>query len=68
LKRVKIDDRSAADIDRIVTKLHRDIGDPTGPVDLAAKPPARERVVVHVDSLAARWIGYSGTRVVSGRA
>lgn len=28
-----------------------------GPVDLAAKPPARERVVVHVDSLAARWIG-----------
>ena len=28
-----------------------------GPVDLAAKPRARERVVVHVDSLAARWIG-----------
>jgi len=36
LKRVKIDDRSAADIDRIVTKLHRDIGNQTGPVDLAA--------------------------------
>jgi len=28
-----------------------------GPVDVAAKPRARERVVVHVDSLAARWIG-----------
>jgi lysylphosphatidylglycerol synthetase-like protein (DUF2156 family) len=28
-----------------------------GPVDLAAKSRARERVVVHVDSLAARWIG-----------
>jgi lysylphosphatidylglycerol synthetase-like protein (DUF2156 family) len=28
-----------------------------GPVDFAAKPRARERVVVHVDSLAARWIG-----------
>lgn len=28
-----------------------------GPVDLAAKPRARERVVVHVDSLAARWVG-----------
>jgi lysylphosphatidylglycerol synthetase-like protein (DUF2156 family) len=27
------------------------------PVDVAAKPRARERVVVHVDSLAARWIG-----------
>jgi lysylphosphatidylglycerol synthetase-like protein (DUF2156 family) len=27
------------------------------PVDVAAKPPARERVVVHVDSRAARWIG-----------
>src|SRR6516162_5546047 len=27
------------------------------PVDLAAKPRARERFVVHVDSLAARWIG-----------
>ncbi|OBI90889.1 bifunctional lysylphosphatidylglycerol flippase/synthetase MprF [Mycobacterium sp. 1245805.9] len=28
-----------------------------GPVDVAAKPRARERVVVHVDSRAARWIG-----------
>ncbi len=28
-----------------------------GPVDVAARPRARERVVVHVDSLAARWIG-----------
>jgi len=28
-----------------------------GPVDVAARPPARERVVVHVDSRAARWIG-----------
>src|SRR6516162_4633660 len=27
------------------------------PVEVAAKPRARERVVVHVDSLAARWIG-----------
>ncbi|OBJ04497.1 hypothetical protein A5660_18725 [Mycobacterium alsense] len=27
------------------------------PVKVAAKPRARERVVVHVDSLAARWIG-----------
>ena len=27
------------------------------PVDIAAKPRARERVVVHVDSPAARWIG-----------
>ncbi|MGO9382996.1 MAG: bifunctional lysylphosphatidylglycerol flippase/synthetase MprF [Mycobacterium sp.] len=27
------------------------------PVDVAAKPRARERVVVHVDSPAARWIG-----------
>ncbi len=27
------------------------------PVDIAAKPRTRERVVVHVDSLAARWIG-----------
>ncbi len=27
------------------------------PVDVAAKSRARERVVVHVDSLAARWIG-----------
>lgn len=27
------------------------------PVDVAAKPRVRERVVVHVDSLAARWIG-----------
>ena len=27
------------------------------PVDVGAKPRARERVVVHVDSLAARWIG-----------
>jgi lysylphosphatidylglycerol synthetase-like protein (DUF2156 family) len=26
-------------------------------VDVAAKPRARERVVLHVDSLAARWIG-----------
>jgi lysylphosphatidylglycerol synthetase-like protein (DUF2156 family) len=28
-----------------------------GPVDVAAKPRARERVVVHVDSRAARWVG-----------
>ncbi|OBA74712.1 hypothetical protein A5641_27250 [Mycobacterium sp. 1554424.7] len=28
-----------------------------GPVDVAAKPRARERVVVHVDSLAARCVG-----------
>ncbi|HWS93769.1 MAG TPA: phosphatidylglycerol lysyltransferase domain-containing protein [Mycobacterium sp.] len=27
------------------------------PVDVAAKPRARERVVIHVDSPAARWIG-----------
>ncbi|OBG27243.1 bifunctional lysylphosphatidylglycerol flippase/synthetase MprF [Mycobacterium sp. 852002-51057_SCH5723018] len=27
------------------------------PVDVAAKPRARERVVVHVDTVAARWIG-----------
>jgi lysylphosphatidylglycerol synthetase-like protein (DUF2156 family) len=27
------------------------------PVAVAAKPRARERVVVHVDSLAARWVG-----------
>ncbi|BBX61222.1 hypothetical protein MSAS_03960 [Mycobacterium saskatchewanense] len=27
------------------------------PVDVAARPRARERVVVHVDTLAARWIG-----------
>ncbi len=28
-----------------------------GPVDVAAKPRARERVVVHVDSRTARWVG-----------
>jgi lysylphosphatidylglycerol synthetase-like protein (DUF2156 family) len=28
-----------------------------GPAEVAVKPRARERVVVHVDSLAARWIG-----------
>lgn len=27
------------------------------PVDVAAKPRTRERIVVHVDSLVARWIG-----------
>jgi lysylphosphatidylglycerol synthetase-like protein (DUF2156 family) len=37
-----------------------------GPVDVAAKPRARERVVVHVDSLAARWIGALGVLCAAG--
>src|SRR6201997_4010549 len=36
---------------------HREVEVNGPPVDVAAKPRARERVVVHVDSLAARWIG-----------
>jgi hypothetical protein len=36
LQRVKIDKRASTDIDKIVDRIHRDIGDPTEKVDLAA--------------------------------
>jgi hypothetical protein len=36
LQRVKIDNRAASDIDKIVDRIHRDIGNPTEKVDLAA--------------------------------
>ncbi|OBK43751.1 bifunctional lysylphosphatidylglycerol flippase/synthetase MprF [Mycobacterium sp. 1081908.1] len=37
-----------------------------GPVDVAPKSRARERVVVHVDSRAARWVGASALLCAAG--
>lgn len=36
MKRVIVDKRAASEIERIIARIHRDIGDPTGKIDLSA--------------------------------